>query len=568
MSHCAPFQKASTLIDMQYPLRAYAYSRWAIHVDLIPKDFLEAICVDVMALFKDAKTCLDCSAYIALIRPLNEENQPHMFKVPFEAFKTSNWPQYWLLCYAIITKNEVLVRLLLDNGLYLDESSSMGDPLGLALRHCADSSTYLSTAENPRDLAINREGMAAILIENGCEISRSNFFHAVQRCSEQLLLRILESQPLFTLNDAIKGLSLAVSHARYENADLLFCHLCSDRIILNSKPASRRANTKQAHFYLLLKKSLKFDSSALTKYILQHTPKEAITQINIEGLFLRATVQNRGLISNTALRFRKQWEESIIDDRACEVFLSIYTWVHSLGSSLQRMAETCKRHQPSWYALRTFKPSFIRSYIRVSKDLNEFLDSLCAMNIYSRITRLDFSIKCSPRRPLSACQRLLAYYDLGGHHASNVWSIFWAEVNRKSHLSSEMLEGHNSSLDTQSDLYKLFSIPATDILTNQLDGILTPRRTQRCRIDVQRGMIGPVHTIYPKNDSWATSFFQALDMELLQGLSMEGVTIEVLNDDEACAIPSKLLPINIPGVRARNQGKLLLIGHEFVAIVE
>ncbi|KAI8720016.1 hypothetical protein NCS52_00445900 [Fusarium sp. LHS14.1] len=111
----------------EFPLQLYAYSRWEMHAQLVP-DLLDQVWPCVLGTFKQPAAALMWRASSWRSRRLREESTVCHFDIPFQGFSSPDWPTHYLLCRAIISGNESLVRFILDSGLNLTDTPLLGNP--------------------------------------------------------------------------------------------------------------------------------------------------------------------------------------------------------------------------------------------------------------------------------------------------------------------------------------------------------------------------------------------------------------------------------------------------------
>jgi hypothetical protein len=425
IAHVSQLQPASNNIDTRYPLSLYAYTRWPLHAALVPKDSLEDICADVLDLFRSPKACLEWSACV--LQTLNEKNQPIRLAIPFDAFKTSLWPSYYLFCHAVVAGNEVIVKRLLDTGLQVHGASVIGEPLKLAITSHYDK-------------------IATLILAAGCQPSKSEMLLAVRYSSEDLVLSMMKRLPDFGLTDTLITVNVAVSHSKFRYANSLMGHLFSGNLTYRSKLNADPGETRAALCSLILRGATQFNSSSLISYLLQYLRKDIIGHLDMGPFFLRAIVERKEKtaeafhacswvqLSKANLKFQCNWNDVMVPDEICIDLLELYCRCCQLGASRQR--ETSKAFvgkAPRWnIPAGVLKSSRMSSHIRnwtwLFKSFEAFHMSGCYPNIRRRNVATGF------RRCLRLSDRLLAYQILTGPHSSTLWTLYRGEMTRRHNL--------------------------------------------------------------------------------------------------------------------------------------
>ncbi|EFX02179.1 major facilitator superfamily transporter [Grosmannia clavigera kw1407] len=154
-------------------LRPYAFSEWTHHASMTPQDLLRDVSAQALEVFRNPETCLTMNAITNLVQRTKSGGFRSQLSIPFNSYKTTDWPRYYMLLYAIRLQNLTMVKLLLEQGLDLSSNARTDDFLVLAL-----DSQQLDIAE--------------LLLDNGYEPGRSELLLGMTHATPHILTAFVD----------------------------------------------------------------------------------------------------------------------------------------------------------------------------------------------------------------------------------------------------------------------------------------------------------------------------------------------------------------------------------------
>ncbi|KAM0419078.1 hypothetical protein ACHAPT_012017 [Fusarium lateritium] len=358
-----------------FPLQLYAYSRWEMHVQFLVKHS-DQIWTCVLETFREPSAALMWRASSWLSRKLGEESMVYHVDIPFQAFRSPDWPTHYLLCRAIVSGNEPLARVILESGLDLTDTALVGNLFRLALISSSRSCTRDTLRGQTNSFTIrslSRSGddaMPRMLLEFGYRPIASDLFLAVRHGSTRLLLRMVGRTENILFSDMMEGLDQAVASRRLQIAHILMQQLLSGTHSHPDKTFHTRDEAKKATFEIIFMSAVERNSPHLVTYLMESAADDLVGHLGLDSLFLGTVVsgmyhvaaairQNRGKrISEKTFLAAERWQNSVVTDELCLALLALFA----------SRCRTPKPQQQTQTARKRMGKSLIQAYILGLED--------------------------------------------------------------------------------------------------------------------------------------------------------------------------------------------------------
>ncbi|EEU37940.1 uncharacterized protein NECHADRAFT_88282 [Fusarium vanettenii 77-13-4] len=324
---------------VRFPLQMYAYSRWEMHAKLV-SGHLDQVWACVLKTFRKPTAAL---MWCWLSRKLREEGTAYHFDIPFQAFLSPDWPTNYLLCRAIGSGIEPLVRAVLDSTwLNLTGQLVLGNPFSLALisrsgscprNILQGSSNSLSAGSisSPGDDSLPR-----MLLESGYQPTARDLLLSVRHGTAGLLSLMIERAQNFLFSDLMEGMDQAVTSRRLQVARIFLRQLLSGTHSHPDQAFCTRDDAKKAVFDILLAHAVEKDSPRLIAFLIDSLPDGLFGQLDFDSLFLRAVVDGRchaaaairrnqsTQISEKTVSHMERWQSVMPRDELCFALLNLF----------------------------------------------------------------------------------------------------------------------------------------------------------------------------------------------------------------------------------------------------
>lgn len=433
----------------RFPLKLYAYSRWEMHAKLVSGHLDHQVWTNVLETFSQPAAALMWRASSWLSRKLREESTVYHFDIPSQAFSSSDWATHYLLCRAIISDNEPLVRAILGSGLNFTDTTVVGNPFGLALitssGSCAKEMPQgASNSPSSRSFSRSRDdSLPRILLEFGYRPTSHDFLLVVRHGTTGLLSLIFDQTENLLFSDFMESLDQAVTSGRFQMAHMLLRQLLSgthshpDLILYTQEQA------KKAAFDTILANAVERDLPNLVIFLIDSLPNELLGQLDLDSLFLRAVVggmchaaaaihRTQGTrLSKKAVMYAERWKRAMPRDELCLALLAL-------------SASRCYATKPQAQTLRTRKRigrNLIQPYalgldeevaeqvLRVWLKLDESFEPLHGQGRVSEDIPFKVPTRSSTCKLLAA--KLVAFLLLNGRHSPSIRSLYCQALVRR-----------------------------------------------------------------------------------------------------------------------------------------
>lgn len=434
-----------------FPLQLYAYSRWEMHAQLGSRH-LNQDWASVLEIFRQPAAALMWCACSSVSRQLGEESPVYNIGIPFQAFSFQGWPMYYLLCRAIVSTNESLVRAILDSGLDLTNATLLGNPFPLALVH----NCRISASDMPRGRASSltsrslsrsaHESIPRMLLEFGYRPTASDLLLAVRHGSTRLLSLMLEQIENIMFPDISEALEQAAASRRPQIAHILMQHLLSGTPFHPKKPLCNEDEARKANFDLIFTDAVEKGSLHLVSYLMDSTAGDLVDQLDVDKFLLRAVVNGRYQVAATIRqkRGRRLSENSLLSAQRWQGLMVSDELALALLVMFASRCHTPKLQLQTWAERKRLSKTLIQPYVhglgeetvdrvlQVWLKLDQRFEPLNQQDPFIRDIPTHMSMTALSFR--STVVKLFAFLSLSSRHSPSIHDLCCQAVVLRYHL--------------------------------------------------------------------------------------------------------------------------------------